>query len=180
MDWNRKRNKRLTGTACLLLSLFLFAVPLLGMAAENTGSENNAGACVCDSFCTAEAFNQECPVCLENAESCTGQAAAEEETSQKPPCFCEKRCTRDSHNTQCPACAADMDLCIAPAVEETTTVCSCAEKCREDFANPECALCQTDRTQCTGKEPEQPSESEKTSESEKPSEHEKPLESEKP
>ena len=133
MDWNRKRNKRLTGTACLLLSLFLFAVPLLGMAAENTGSENNAGACVCDSFCTAEAFNQECPVCLENAESCTGQAAAEEETSQKPPCFCEKRCTRDSHNTQCPACAADMDLCIAPAVEETTTVCSCAEKCREDI-----------------------------------------------
>lgn len=38
MDWNRKRNKRLTKTACLLLSLFLFAVPLLGMAAENTGS----------------------------------------------------------------------------------------------------------------------------------------------
>ena len=174
MDWNRKRNKKLTGTACLLLSLFLFAVPLLGMAAENTGSENNAGACVCDSFCTAEAFNQECPVCRENAESCTGQAAAEEETSQNPPCLCEKRCTRDSHNTQCPACAADMDLCIAPAVEETTTVCSCAEKCREDFANPECALCQTDRTQCTGKEPEKPSESEK------PSEHEKPLESEKP
>ena len=30
MDWNRKRNKRLTKTACLLLSLFLFAVPLLG------------------------------------------------------------------------------------------------------------------------------------------------------
>ena len=180
MDWNRKRNKKLTGTACLLLSLFLFAVPLLGMAAENTGSQDSAGACVCDSFCTAEAFNRECPVCRENAESCMGQAAAEEETSQNPPCLCEKRCTRDSHNTQCPACAADMDLCIAPAVEETTTVCSCAEKCREDFANPECALCQTDRTQCTGKEPEQPSESEKTSESEKPSEHEKPLESEKP
>ena len=174
MDWNRKRNKKLTGTACLLLSLFLFAVPLLGMAAENTGSQDSAGACVCDSFCTAEAFNRECPVCRENAESCMGQAAAEEETSQNPPCLCEKRCTRDSHNTQCPACAADMDLCIAPAVEETTTVCSCAEKCREDFANPECALCQTDRTQCTGKEPEKPSESEK------PSEHEKPLESEKP
>ena len=174
MDWNRKRNKKLTGTACLLLSLFLFAVPLLGMAAENTGSQDSAGACVCDSFCTAEAFNRECPVCRENAESCMGQAATEEETSQNPPCLCEKRCTRDSHNTQCPACAADMDLCIAPAVEETTTVCSCAEKCREDFANPECALCQTDRTQCTGKEPEKPSESEK------PSEHEKPLESEKP
>lgn len=180
MDWNRKRNKRLTGTACLLLSLFLFAVPLLGMAAENTGSENSAGACVCDSFCTAEAFNQECPVCRENAESCTGQAAAEEETSQKLPCFCEKRCTKDSHNTQCPACAADMDLCIAPAVEETTAACSCAEKCREGFVNPECALCQTDRTQCTGKEPEQPSESEKPSEPAKPSEPEKPSESEKP
>ena len=180
MDWNRKRNKKLTGTACLLLSLFLFAVPLLGMAAENTGSENNAGACVCDSFCTAEAFNQECPVCLENAESCTGQAAAEEETSQKPPCFCEKRCTRDSHNTQCPACAADMDLCIAPAVEEPPAACSCAEKCREGFVNPECALCQTDQTQCTGKEPEQPSESEKPSEPAKPSESEKPSEPEKP
>ena len=117
MDWNRKRNKRLTKTACLLLSLFLFAVPLLGMAAENTGSEDSAAACVCDSLCTAEAFNRECPVCRKNAESCTGQAATEEETSQKPPCFCENRCTKDSHNTQCPACAADMDLCIAPAVE---------------------------------------------------------------
>lgn len=169
MDWNRKRNKRLTGTACLLLSLFLFAVPLLGMAAENTGSEDSAGVCVCDSLCTAEAFNQECPVCRENAESCTGQAAAEEETSQKPPCFCEKRCTKNSHNTQCPACAADMDLCIAPEVEEPPAACSCAEKCREGFVNPECALCQTDRTQCTGKEPEQPSEPEKPSESEKPS-----------
>ncbi|NBH34472.1 DUF4366 domain-containing protein [Clostridiaceae bacterium] len=174
MDWNRKRNKRLTGTACLLLSLFLFAVPLLGMAAENTGSEDSAGVCVCDSLCTAEAFNQECPVCRENAESCTGQAAAEEETPQKPPCFCEKRCTKNSHNTQCPACAADMDLCIAPEVEEPPAACSCAEKCWEGFVNPECALCQTDRTQCTGKEPEKPSESEKPSEPEKPSESEKP------
>ena len=180
MDWNRKRNKRLTKTACLLLSLFLFAVPLLGMAAENTGSEDSAGACVCDSLCTAEAFNRECPVCRKNAESCTGQAAAEEETSQKLPCFCENRCTKDSHNTQCPACAADMDLCIAPAVEETTAACSCAKECREGFVNPECALCQTDRAQCTGKEPEQPTESEKPSEPEKPSESENPSEPENP
>lgn len=180
MDWNRKRNKRLTKTACLLLSLFLFAVPLLGMAAENTGSEDSAAACVCDSLCTAEAFNRECPVCRKNAESCTGQAATEEETSQKPPCFCENRCTKDSHNTQCPACAADMDLCIAPAVEETTAACSCAKECRERFVNPECALCQTDRAQCTGKEPEQPTESEKPSEPEKPSESENPSEPENP
>ena len=180
MDWNRKRNKRLTKTACLLLSLFLFAVPLLGMAAENTGSEDSAGACVCDSLCTAEAFNRECPVCRKNAESCTGQTAAEEETSQKLPCFCENRCTKDSHNTQCPACAADMDLCIAPAVEETTAACSCAKECREGFVNPECALCQTDRAQCTGKEPEQPTESEKPSEPEKPSESENPSEPENP
>lgn len=180
MDWNRKRNKRLTKTACLLLSLFLFAVPLLGMAAENTGSQDSAGACVCDSLCTAEAFNRECPVCRKNAESCTGQAAAEEETSQKLPCFCENRCTKDSHNTQCPACAADMDLCIAPAVEETTAACSCAKECREGFVNPECALCQTDRAQCTGKEPEQPTESEKPSEPEKPSESENPSEPENP
>lgn len=174
MDWNRKRNKRLTKMACLLLSLFLFAVPLLGMAAENTGSEDSAGACVCDSLCTAEAFNRECPVCRKNAKSCTRQATTEEETSQKLPCFCENRCTKDSHNTQCPVCAADMDLCIAPAVEETTAACSCAKECREGFVNPECALCQTDRAQCTGKEPEQPTESEKPSEPEKPSESEKP------
>ncbi len=192
MDWNRKWNKRLTKTACLLLSAFLFAVPLLGMAAENTVSEDSAGGCVCDSLCTAEALNQECPVCRENAESCTGQAGAEETAQQNPPCFCEKRCTKDSHNIQCLACAADMDLCIAMAVGEPPAVCSCAEKCREDFINPECALCQTDRTQCTGREaeqpsetgtpsePEQPSETGKTPESEKPSESEQPSESEKP
>ena len=180
MDWNRKWNKRLTKTACLLLSVFLFAVPLLGMAAENTVSEDSAGGCVCDSLCTAEALNQECPVCRENAESCTGQAGAEETAQQNPPCFCEKRCTKDSHNIQCPACAADMDLCIAMAVGEPPAACSCAEKCREDFINPECALCQTDRTQCTGREPEQPSESEKPSEQEKPSETGEPSGSEKP
>ena len=180
MDWNRKWNKRLTKTACLLLSVFLFAVPLLGMAAENTVSEDSAGGCVCDSLCTAEALNQECPVCRENAESCTGQAGAEETAQQNPPCFCEKRCTKDSHNIQCPACAADMDLCIAIAVGEPPAACSCAEKCREDFINPECALCQTDRTQCTGREAEQPSETGTPSEPEQPSETGKPPESEKP
>ena len=73
-----------------------------------------------------------------------------------------------------------MDLCIAPAVEETTAACSCAKECREGFVNPECALCQTDRAQCTGKEPEQPTESEKPSEPEKPSESENPSEPENP
>lgn len=179
MDWNRKWNKRLTKTACLLLSVFLFAVPLLGMAAENTVSEDSAGGCVCDSLCTAEALNQECPVCRDNAENCTGQTKAEETAQQNPPCFCEKRCTKDSHNIQCPACAADMDLCIATEVEPPAA-CSCAKECREDFINPECALCQTDRTQCTGREPEQPSESEKPSEQEKPSETGEPSGSEKP
>ena len=197
-NWTRKRNKRLTGTACLLLSLFLFTVPLLGMAAENRVSDNGAMACVCDNLCTGEAFNPECPVCRETARNCTGQAAKGESEQEKPPCFCEKRCTKENHNIHCTACAVDMDLCAAQTAGEPPAACSCADKCREDFFNQECVLCRTDQTKCAGKEPgepsqpepsgetkptvepEQPAESQKPTEPEKPSEADKPTAPEKP
>ena len=112
---NMKRSKRLTGMVCMMLSIFLLTMPLLGMAAAQDVSGNDAPACICDTKCSVETPNQECPVCKENADACKGQAAE----PNTLPCFCEKKCTKGDHNTECPACAADMDLCTAPPPGDT-------------------------------------------------------------
>lgn len=112
---NMKRSKRLTGMVCMMLSIFLLTMPLLGMAAAQDVSGNDAPACICDTKCSVETPNQECPVCKENADACKGQAAE----PNTLPCFCEKKCTKGDHNTECPTCAADMDLCTAPPAGRT-------------------------------------------------------------
>ncbi|MFR8221284.1 MAG: CD1107 family mobile element protein, partial [Blautia faecis] len=45
------------------------------MAAAQDVSGNDAPACICDTKCSVETPNQECPVCKENADACKGQAA---------------------------------------------------------------------------------------------------------
>lgn len=92
---NMKRSKRLTGMVCMMLSIFLLTMPLLGMAAAQDVSGNDAPACICDTKCSVETPNQECPVCKENADACKGQAAE----PNTLPCFCEKKCTKGDHNT---------------------------------------------------------------------------------
>lgn len=121
---NMKRSKRLTGMVCMMLSIFLLTMPLLGMAAAQDVSGNDAPACICDTKCSVETPNQECPVCKENADACKGQAAE----PNTLPCFCEKKCTKGDHNTECPACAADMDLCTAPPAGELAA-CICTVPC---------------------------------------------------
>ena len=70
---NMKRSKRLTGMVCMMLSIFLLTMPLLGMAAAQDVSGNDAPACICDTKCSVETPNQECPVCKENADACKGK-----------------------------------------------------------------------------------------------------------
>ena len=103
--WNTKRNKRFIGSVCLMLFMLLMTVPLLGMASANatevdTVSGNDAlAACICETKCTEEVPNLECPVCKETAENCAGITAEPENL----PCFCEVQCTKDAHDAQCPA-----------------------------------------------------------------------------
>ena len=70
---NMKRSKRLTGMVCMMLSIFLLTMPLLGMAAAQDVSGNDAPACICDTKCSVETPNQECPVCKENAMPAKGR-----------------------------------------------------------------------------------------------------------
>ena len=172
---NRKRSKRLLGMACLTLSFFLFTMPLLGMAAADTVSGNDVPACICDTKCSEEIHNQECPVCKENTDACKGQAAE----PNTLPCFCEKKCTKYDHNIECPACATALDLCIAPPADEPAA-CVCTDLCQDGAVNPDCAACQSDRAQCIGKAPEKPGEPEQPTEPDKPAEPDKPTEPEPP
>lgn len=171
---NMKRSKRLTGMVCMMLSIFLLTMPLLGMAAAQDVSGNDAPACICDTKCSVETPNQECPVCKENADACKGQAAE----PNTLPCFCEKKCTKGDHNTECPACAADMDLCTAPPAGEPAA-CICTVLCQEGAVNPDCAVCQSDRAQCIGKAPDTSTEPEQPTEPDTPTEPEPPAEPEK-
>lgn len=87
---NMKRSKRLTGMVCMMLSIFLLTMPLLGMAAAQDVSGNDAPACICDTKCSVETPNQECPVCKENADACKGQAAE----PNTLPCFARRNAPR--------------------------------------------------------------------------------------
>lgn len=112
---NMKRSKRLTGMVCMMLSIFLLTMPLLGMAAAQDVSGNDAPACICDTKCSVETPNQECPVCKENADACKGQAA---EPNTLPFLREEMHQGRSQYRVP-PPCAADMDLCTAPPAGRT-------------------------------------------------------------
>ena len=75
---NMKKRKRLVGTVCLMLSMLLLTVPLLGMAALPVSAETEElSECICDTKCTEEEPNADCPVCGgENGDisSCVGAA----------------------------------------------------------------------------------------------------------
>ncbi len=173
-DWTRNGSKRFTGGACLLISLFLFAVPLLGMAAENRVLGNNAGACVCDRLCTGEAVSQECQVCRENVGNCTGRTAngeSEPETETLSPCSCADKCREDFVNRECLLCGADRAQCTGQEPPGETETSPEPEKPTE-------AVKPSEPEKPT--EPVKPTELVKPSEPEKPTEPVKPSEPEKP
>ena len=61
--------------------------------------------CNCDTKCTEEEVNADCPVCGgENGDisGCVGKEKAEE-----PQCVCETKCTEEEINEDCPLCSAE-------------------------------------------------------------------------
>ena len=148
----KKWSKRLAGMIALMMVMVFFGIPLMGMASVESVSGNETSVCICETKCTKEIPNQECPVCKENTDLCQGK----ENKPELLPCICETKCTKDNHNTQCPACAANLDLCIAPAAPIIVPECICTEKCVEGKINEACEICKADIAKCMGKEAEKP------------------------
>ena len=106
--------KRLFGillTAIMALSM----LPALAFA-EDSGEA--APACICETACTAEEMNADCPVCgAEGAlpENCgkyvkpaEDAVTPPEDGKEEPPvCTCETACTAESMNASCPVCGAE-------------------------------------------------------------------------
>lgn len=56
---NVKKRKRFVGTICLMLSMVLLTVPMLGMAAlPASAATEELPECICDTQCTAEHPNE--------------------------------------------------------------------------------------------------------------------------
>nr|WP_177296266.1 leucine-rich repeat protein [uncultured Blautia sp.] len=102
--------------------------------ADPEATESEAVVCNCESSCTAEAMNTECPVCGgEGAvvEDCCKYVAPEQDESteattppEAPVCVCEDACTAEAMDENCPVCGAEgavPENCaayVAPAAEE--------------------------------------------------------------
>ena len=73
--------------------------------------------CNCDTKCTEEEVNADCPVCGgENGDisSCVGKEKAEE-----PQCVCDTKCTEEEPNADCPVCGGengDISGCVGAAM----------------------------------------------------------------
>ena len=78
----------------------------------DSGEPEAPAECTCETLCTADSVNPDCPVCAQDIAACQGEAPAE--------CTCEALCTADSVNPDCPVCSAegaDLTAC-AGTVEE--------------------------------------------------------------
>lgn len=164
---NQKRNKRLVGTACVLLSIFLMTMPLLGMAAD-TESGNEALACICDIKCAAETTNQEWPVCKDNVDSCQGteaepaepESSVEPETPAKPETPTEPESPVEPEKPTEPETPAESETPTEPenpTKPETPAEpekCVCTGKCAAGAVNTACPICKNDLAKCEGTEPE--------------------------
>ena len=98
---NVKKRKRFVGTICLMLSMVLLTVPMLGMAAlPASAAAEEQPECICDTQCTAEHPNEACEVCMEDTEKCVG-----EELLPNPyTCICIEECTKELITEDCEAC----------------------------------------------------------------------------
>ena len=145
------KTKRFQRTAAMLLCIFICAwtmFPLMGAAfAAEDGLHDTAEAeitCCCDTRCTADTLNADCPACVQDAAACTGK-------EPEPVCICETRCTADAPNADCPVCVQDVAACTG---KEPEPVCICETRCTADTANADCPVCVQDVAACMGKEPE--------------------------
>lgn len=89
--------------------------------AEASDEDDEDAVCICEDKCTADAVNEECPVCsLEEADLalCAGEEVEE------VTCICTEKCVEDSVNEECPVCFAenaDLNNCIGE-VEEMQSI----------------------------------------------------------
>ena len=76
-----KLNKRLTGAVVSAMALFIGMTPMTAFA--HTGPE---AECICETKCTEDCVNEECPVCKEDISICQGEekpAEPEEKEEEK-------------------------------------------------------------------------------------------------
>ena len=76
-----KLNKRLTGAVACAMALFIGMTPMTAFA--HTGPE---AECTCETKCTEDCVNEECPVCKEDISLCQGEekpAEPEEKEEEK-------------------------------------------------------------------------------------------------
>ena len=59
--------------------------------------------CICDTKCTEEEVNADCPVCGGENGNISGCIGAEKE----PQCVCDTKCTEEEINEDCPLCSAE-------------------------------------------------------------------------
>lgn len=77
------------------------------------------GECVCAELCTADAVNEDCPVC--GAEGADLAACKGEPVQEETKCICAVPCTEDAINKDCPVCSsenADLTKCEGKEVGE--------------------------------------------------------------
>ena len=68
-----KLNKRLTGAVVGAMALFIGMTPMTAFA--HTGPE---AECTCETKCSEDSVNEECPVCKEDISLCQGEEKSEE------------------------------------------------------------------------------------------------------
>ncbi|SHJ22499.1 DUF4366 domain-containing protein [Pseudobutyrivibrio xylanivorans] len=73
-----KFNKRLTGAVACAAALFIGMTPMTAFA--HTGPE---AECTCETKCSEDSVNEECPVCKEDISLCQGEEKPEEPEEQE-------------------------------------------------------------------------------------------------
>ena len=91
-----------------ILLVLVMALSVLPTAAFAEDGGENLPACICETACTAEEMNIDCPVCgAEGAQPENCALYAEDGGENLPACICETACTAEEMNIDCPVCGAE-------------------------------------------------------------------------
>ncbi len=115
----------------ILLSIMLILSMLpVSVLAEGTETADETPACICETLCTENQMNADCPVCgaegadltqcLGTSEGKTEPANSTVSANEIPVCTCETACTEGSINSDCPVCGAegaDLSQCLGKQTE---------------------------------------------------------------
>lgn len=90
----------------LSLAMVLTLLPSAALAVENEPDTGDPPQeCICETLCTEETVNTECPACVEDISACTGMAP--EEDPAEPVCAELLGCVDGVHDAACPLYVAD-------------------------------------------------------------------------